>query len=258
MPTLLTPVIAHRGAQIVCPENTIAAFREAIKLGADSIEFDVHASNDGHLVVHHDVDLSRTTSGSGLIHRRSLEYLRGLDAGSWFDERFSGERIPMLSEVLALEGVRFELELKGIPSQEFVSALARAVADADAVGRTEFTGHSHVALLGLRERLPAARLGLFPRPRQPWMSSSLFGDVTLATALTGRFAVVHLWLHEREGIDIEQFQAAGVSVHLQATPDSSRDELVQAFLVADQVGVDDVEVALRLRSELSEGRQFPP
>lgn len=258
MPTLLTPVIAHRGAQTICPENTIAAFREAIMLGADSIEFDVHASNDGHLVVHHDVDLSRTTSGSGLIHHRSVEYLRGLSAGSWFDERYAGERVPMLSEVLALEGVRFELELKGIPDPEYVSAVAAAVADADAVGRTEFTGHSHVALLGLREHLPAARLGLFPRPRQPWMSPSLFSDVTLATAMTGRFAVVHLWLHERDGIDIEQFQEAGVAVHLQATPETSRDELVQALLEADQVGVDDVEAALRLRSDLCEGRQVPP
>lgn len=232
----------------------MAAFREAITLGADSIEFDVHASSDGHLVVHHDVDLSRTTSGSGLVHQRSLEYLRGLSAGSWFAERYAAERIPMLSEVLALEGVRFELELKGIPNPDFVSAVATAVADAGAVGRTEFTGHSHVALLGLRERLPAAQLGLFPRPRQPWMSTSLFGDVTLATAITGRFAVVHLWLHERDGIDIEQFRAAGVSVHLQAPPEASRDELAQAFFEADQVGVDDIEMALRVRSDLSEGR----
>lgn len=235
----------------------MAAFRAAIALGADAIEFDVHASSDGHLVVHHDVDLTRTTDGSGLIHERPLEYLRGLSAGRWFDERYAGERVPLLGEVLALEGVRFELELKGIPNPEFVNAVATAVADADAVGRTEFTGHSHVALLGLRERLPVAKLGLFPRPRQPWMSPDLFGDVTLATAVTGRFDVVHLWVHERDGIDVDRFRAAGIAVHLQATPESSRHELAEALLEADQVGVDDVETAVRVRSDLLEGRQVP-
>jgi glycerophosphoryl diester phosphodiesterase len=62
----------------------MAAFRAARELGADAVEFDVHATSDGHLVVVHDYDLSRTTSGTGLVHERELAYVRSLSAGAWF------------------------------------------------------------------------------------------------------------------------------------------------------------------------------
>jgi glycerophosphoryl diester phosphodiesterase len=93
-------VIGHRGAAGYAPENTMVAFERGIALRADAIELDVHPTADGHLVVIHDPTLNRTTNGSGLVAQHTLAQLRELDAGSWFDPSFAGERIPTLREVL--------------------------------------------------------------------------------------------------------------------------------------------------------------
>ena len=69
----LAKIHAHRGASSHYPENTMAAFYAARDLGADAIEFDVHLTEDGHLVVVHDYDLARTTSGAGYVFESSLE-----------------------------------------------------------------------------------------------------------------------------------------------------------------------------------------
>jgi len=94
-------IIAHRGARDVAPENTLAAFQAALEAGADAIELDVMPCASGELVVIHDATVDRTTDGSGRVADLSLEEIRALDAGSWFDASFTGERIPLLSEVLA-------------------------------------------------------------------------------------------------------------------------------------------------------------
>jgi glycerophosphoryl diester phosphodiesterase len=93
-------VIAHRGASSYAPENTFAAFDLALHMGASHIELDVHATADGHLVVIHDDMVDRTTNGSGPVASHTLATLKALDAGSWFEPRFAGERIPALDEVL--------------------------------------------------------------------------------------------------------------------------------------------------------------
>src|SRR5205807_1876945 len=92
----------HRGNADECPENTLTSFRSAIELGVDVIELDVHRSEDGGLAVIHDHLLDRTTDGSGLVRDYTMAELKRLDAGSWKDPRFKGERIPSLDEVLAL------------------------------------------------------------------------------------------------------------------------------------------------------------
>ncbi len=100
---MITPVrIAHRGAsgQGLAPENTLAAFEMAIQMGIDVVEIDVHATRDGQIVVLHDPTLDRTTDRQGLVRELSLNEVRRADAGTWFDPRFSGERVPILEEVL--------------------------------------------------------------------------------------------------------------------------------------------------------------
>ncbi len=111
-------VEAHRGDSANAPENTLAAFRAAVALPVGWIELDVHPSKDGTLVVIHDDTVDRTTDGSGAIGELTLEALRRLDAGSWFDARFAGERIPTLAEVLDLVGptdTRLNIEIKSPP-----------------------------------------------------------------------------------------------------------------------------------------------
>jgi len=97
----LPSVIGHRGAAAYAPENTLAGFRAAKGLGCSWVEFDVRLTGDGRLVVCHDDRLDRTTNGRGRISKLPLAALQKLDAGSWFDPHFAGERIPTLDEALA-------------------------------------------------------------------------------------------------------------------------------------------------------------
>ncbi len=106
--------IAHRGGAGLAPENTISCVNEGIKY-ADMIEFDVQPSCDHHLMIFHDRQgIERTTNGQGPLFESSFQYLRSLDAGSWFDPRFQGEQIPTLAEMLVLipSPLQFNIELK--------------------------------------------------------------------------------------------------------------------------------------------------
>ncbi len=92
--------IAHRGASAEAPENTVAAFDEAIRLGARAVEMDVRLCKDGIPVILHDATVDRTTNGTGAVSDLTRFDLLRLDAGSWKHPRFAGTRIPLLTEAL--------------------------------------------------------------------------------------------------------------------------------------------------------------
>jgi glycerophosphoryl diester phosphodiesterase len=119
--------IAHRGESADAPENTMAAFRLAFERRVAAIELDVHLSRDGKLVVCHDADTRRTSGVQKEIKHSVWEELRELDVGSWKDPRFSGERLPLLDDVLAElpPGMRCFIEIKVGP--EAVPALIDSV-----------------------------------------------------------------------------------------------------------------------------------
>lgn len=98
----MTKIFAHRGSKGTHPENTLASFREAVRVGSDGIELDVHLTKDGHLVVIHDETVDRTTNGTGEIRTLTLAEIKAMDAGSWFHNKYAGEKIPTLEEVLLL------------------------------------------------------------------------------------------------------------------------------------------------------------
>ena len=100
-------ILGHRGASAVAPENTIAAFSQAIQDGADGIEFDVRLSSDGVAVVIHDDTLNRTGLVAGAVSRLTAAQLQQIDVGSWFPKRsgghtFAKETIPTLAAVFDL------------------------------------------------------------------------------------------------------------------------------------------------------------
>lgn len=108
-------VTAHRGASRLYPENTMAAFEGAKELGADWIELDVQQSRDGQIFVMHDANLKRTTGVDRNTWELDYEEIRTLDAGSFFNESFAGERAPLLTEVIAFakeNGIKLNIELK--------------------------------------------------------------------------------------------------------------------------------------------------
>lgn len=93
-------IVANRGAMGYAPENTISAFKMAIELGADALELDLRQTKDGVLVALHDASVDKTTNGKGSVNNFHFKDLQTLDAGSWFDKKFSGEKIPSLQEVI--------------------------------------------------------------------------------------------------------------------------------------------------------------
>ena len=93
-------IICHRGASEYAPENTYASAQICLDWGMDYIEVDVNTSKDGVLYVFHGPGLSRTTNGFGSITRRLAAEIDQLDAGSWFDPKFAGERVPRLEPFL--------------------------------------------------------------------------------------------------------------------------------------------------------------
>jgi glycerophosphoryl diester phosphodiesterase len=95
-----TGVCAHRGEHRTAPENTVPAFLAAVKLGVQQIEFDVHSSKDGKMVVMHDATVDRTTNGKGKILDLTFDEIRALDAGSKFDKKFAGTKVPTPREAL--------------------------------------------------------------------------------------------------------------------------------------------------------------
>lgn len=175
-------IIAHRGASKLAPENTIAAFRKALELGAGGIELDVHLSRDGHIVVIHDELVNRTSNGKGLVKDKTLDELRELDFGSWFSPAFKNERIPELEDVLKLidgwDGI-LNIELKNGPV--FYPGIEQAVLDMlvkyDMIPRTIISSFNHYSLVEMRRlnseirTAPLYAAGLF----EPWNYAKKMG-----------------------------------------------------------------------------------
>ncbi|WP_020569469.1 glycerophosphodiester phosphodiesterase family protein [Neolewinella persica] len=122
--------IAHRGGAQLAPENTLAAFRNAVELNADYYELDVKISSDDSLMVMHDATVDRTTNGTGNVSEMTYSELRALDAGSWFGPEFAGEKIPTLSEALEVAftstnniGVVIELKSTDVRLPEMVATM---------------------------------------------------------------------------------------------------------------------------------------
>ena len=130
-----TEVTAHRGASANYPENTMAAFRGAVELGADWIELDVQQSADGEIFVMHDANLRRTTGVDAYSWELTYADIRALDAGSSFGEEFAGEPVPLLSEAIDFareSGVRLNIELKPNGHEiDFEERVVALILDAD-------------------------------------------------------------------------------------------------------------------------------
>ncbi|MEE8214724.1 MAG: glycerophosphodiester phosphodiesterase family protein [Alphaproteobacteria bacterium] len=125
----VSTVIGHRGAAGHAPENTLASLEKAAGLGVRWVEFDTKLTADGHVVLFHDDTLERTTGGRGTVAETTLADLRALDAGSWFDAAYAGQRVPTLKEAmetLARLDLGAVVEIKPSPGRERETGLAVA------------------------------------------------------------------------------------------------------------------------------------
>lgn len=114
-------ITAHRGASSLYPENTMVAFLGAKNLGADVIELDVQQTKDKEIIIIHDKNLKRTTGFDRNVWEVTKEERQNLDAGSFFKNEFSGEKIPLLEEVLVWakeNDMKLNIELKPTGKEE--------------------------------------------------------------------------------------------------------------------------------------------
>jgi glycerophosphoryl diester phosphodiesterase len=209
------PVIeAHRGDSANAPENTLAAFRAAVALPVLWIELDVHPTEDGTLVVIHDDTVDRTTDGSGAVCEMTIDALRALDAGSWFDARFAGEPIPTLAEVLDLvgpTGTRLNIEIKSPPpgldvARPVVDLLRQAGKERDYV----ISSFDLSVLLEVQALAPEITLALIGH-----------GPEILPLALQHRLPWIHAYHATLDEAIVAEAHANGLRVNAWTVDDSS-------------------------------------
>jgi glycerophosphoryl diester phosphodiesterase len=231
-------VFAHRGAKRVAPENTLPAFEAAIRLGADGIELDVQYSSDGKLVIFHDLNLEKTSDGTGRVTAHTLEELRKFDAGSHFSPEFAGTQIPTLDEVLGLAKGRLlvnielkSLDITGAKLGVDVVAAVRAHKMTDEVVISSFNPFAlrsskqagpeveHGLLLDL-ESSGWTRWGLVLRYSlaQGVHPETTMVDAAYVAAAHGRKMPVRVWTVNDEA-DMRRLADLGVDAIISDTPD---------------------------------------
>lgn len=166
-------VIAHRGASLACPENTMAAFERAMADGADWIELDVQENAAGTVVVFHDSDFMRQAGSPLKVWEARDEDLRDLDIGSWFGPGFGKERVPTLKRVLAAARGRVGvvIELKYYGHDEDLEARVVEVVEESGMA-------SHVMVMSLK--LEGVKKLAAMRPEWPrgFLNTVSVGDLT--------------------------------------------------------------------------------
>jgi glycerophosphoryl diester phosphodiesterase len=228
--------IAHRGASGHAPENTMAAFERCIELGATAIETDVQMTSDGSLVLIHDESLARTAGSPKLVKDVTLEELRRLDAGSWFDPAFRGERVPTLRELLELVkpySLLLNLELKNgvVPYPGLEEAVVEEVRRFGMSDRVILSSFNHYSLVKCKRLAPEVRTGILYMEGlyEPWDYASRIGAEALHAY---HYAVLPEWVAQaaergiayhpftvNEPAEMRRLLAAGVSGIITDYPD---------------------------------------
>ncbi|MCY3801432.1 MAG: glycerophosphodiester phosphodiesterase family protein [Chloroflexi bacterium] len=245
-----TLIFAHRGDTEIAPENTLPAFESALKKGADGIELDVYLTTDGYLIVHHDHYLGRTNEGSGFIGDFTLAELQRLDAGSWFDTAFSGERTPTLEQVLDLGRgeTRFQIEMKS-SSTAIVHHVHETVVRsglADVVHLTSF----HVPLLVEAVRLkPRCAIGVFfADPLPEWMQPELRERQIVDWMMAMDAQTAHVRPQLLTSGFVDRMHSRGFAVH-GANLDCENQMRHAIAIGVDRFDTDCLETALTIRAE---------
>jgi glycerophosphoryl diester phosphodiesterase len=153
---LMALKVAHRGASVEFPENTLSAFQGALNTDAGMIELDIHMTKDGHIVVFHDDELDRLTDGHGLISRKTLSELKSLTV-------LGREKIPTLKEALDLINgkIKLDIELKGVGVAKPVSDLIKQYVKNKVFTYADFivTSFDHSQIIEFYQYLPLVEIG---------------------------------------------------------------------------------------------------
>ncbi len=180
---LKRPIIfAHRGASCYAPENTLAAFELALKQNAPAIELDATLTKDHQVVVFHDSDTERITGLKGKINQLTLNEIRELDAGSYFDSSFQGEKIPSLEEVFELVGdkllINIELKNYATPLDPLPEAVAALIKKWSLQHNVLISSFNPLALWKIKHSAPDIPIALLALDGQiGWLARSQVGEI---------------------------------------------------------------------------------
>lgn len=147
-------IIAHRGASYLAPENTLAAVKLGYELGADAVEVDVHLSKDQQVMVIHDKTTKRTAGKNLNVSNARVEKLRQLEVGSWKDENYRGEKIPVLSEVFALVPADKKLVVEVKSGVETIPPLQKLIAASGIEDRLIIISFDQEAIIAAKQQMP--------------------------------------------------------------------------------------------------------
>lgn len=204
-------IFAHRGASVYAPENTLAAFQMAVQQGADAVELDAKLTADGHVVVIHDQTVERTTGSKGRVGELTLDELRRLDAGSFFDIAFEGEPIPTLEEVFEAIGRQIYINIELTNYASVTDSLPEKVAALVHKHRMEkrvlFSSFNPLALWRIRRQIPQAPTGLLTMPGR----SGALGRSPLGYLL--RYAALHPEYQDVNPALVERTHRRGCRLH---------------------------------------------
>ena len=226
--------IAHRGGAGLAPENTIACFKQGI-LYADMIEFDVQPTFDHRLVVFHDrKNIERTTNGHGRIPELSFEYLRSLDAGSWFHSQFQGEKIPTLSEVIKClpSSILINLELKFYDpaSDWFEQSVVKTIKRYNIDHRTVITARYPENITRIQNFAAALNFALLQKERDKDTYFKMLLALGLHTAQIRKSALTHQFIQDCHANDIQVFYFyADDRVHMKQAIDIGIDGILTNY-----------------------------
>ncbi len=218
------PVIfGHRGACAFAPENTLASFLLAVEHKADAVELDAKLSKDGQVVVIHDQTVDRTTDGTGKVNELKLADLKALDAGSKFNSKFPGERIPTLAEVFESVGrtllVNVELTNYASPDDDLIEKVTRVILDQKMQTRVLFSSFLPKNLVLARKILPDVPVALLCLPGLGGIFSRSFLYQKISPE------IVHPFLSDVKTAFIKRQHEKGRRVHVwtvNAEPDLQR------------------------------------
>ena len=221
-------IIAHRGHKVAAPEQTLTAFRLAVERGATMLEADLRFTRDGVPVMMHDRLLDRTTSGTGPVAAMDWADVVKLDAGSWFDPGFAGERVPRLDELFELAetlGVALCIEAKGEGTENARTALfaAREIERRSRLDRDVVASFDHEALAAAAATVPELRTA---PDRLPERGPSTAADLIAQARRAGALIIQHHFA-DLDAAVVAEVQAAGIEVW--AWPMANEDEARFAF-----------------------------
>ena len=221
-------VIAHRGHCVGAPEQTMAAYALAADVGATMIEADLRFSRDGVALMLHDADVRRTTNGIGPVADLDWSELSRLDAGSWFDPRFSAERIPRIDDLFDLaerRHVSLCVEAKGKGADNHRAALyaAREISRRGRLDLDVVASFDHRALAEAVAAFPGLRTAPDRLPeRGPLIAADLIAQAHAAGA-----SIIQHHFANLDPIVVAEVQQSGIEVW--AWPPANRQEAQFAY-----------------------------